>query len=79
MRNLSDHQKILLSYSCLGWNTRQIAEFLGVSPYTVKSIMGTILLKMDSRSYKEAGDKALELGIVRLEDVPKAVREFEFT
>ena len=79
MRNLSEHQKILLSYSCLGWNTRQIAKFLGVSPYTVKSIMGTILLKMDAKSYKEAAKKALDLRIIDLDEIPKAVKEYEFT
>ena len=78
MRNLSEHQRILLSYICLGWNTRQISEFLGVSPYTIKNTLGSILSKMESRSYKDAGEKALELGIVRLEDIPKAVKEYEF-
>ena len=78
MKNLSEHQKILLGYTALGWNTRQISEFLGVSPYTVRSIMGTILLKMDARSYNEAAQKALDLRIIDLDEIPKAVKEYEF-
>lgn len=78
MRNLSERQKVMLSYSCLGWNTTQIAEFLGISPYTVKSVMTTVLLKMESRSYKEAAEKALDLRIIDLDEIPKAVREYEF-
>ena len=78
MRNLSEGQKIILSYCCLGWNTREISEFLGVSPYTVKAHLSTILLKMDVRSYKEAAQKALDLRIIDLDEIPKAVKEYEF-
>ena len=61
---LTEREREVLSYLALGWETRYIAEELGVSWYTARNHVRNIRQKLDASTRLEAIMTAMRLGIL---------------
>jgi DNA-binding NarL/FixJ family response regulator len=62
--DLTPRQLDVLRLLSEGFADKEIADRLGVSLYTVNKHVGTILLKLDTRSRTEAAIKAIRKGLI---------------
>ncbi|MDE2813113.1 MAG: LuxR C-terminal-related transcriptional regulator [Gemmatimonadota bacterium] len=62
--SLTDREREVLSYLALGWETRYIAEELGVSRYTARNHIENLRRKLGASSRLEAVMLAMRLGII---------------
>ena len=62
--HLTEREREVLSYMALGWETRYIAEELGVSWYTARNHVRNIRGKLDASTRLEAVMTAMRLGII---------------
>ena len=62
--NLTEREREVLSYLALGWETKYIAEELGVSWYTVRNHIENLRKKLGASSRLEAVMVAMRLGIL---------------
>ncbi len=61
---LTDRQREVLSYLALGWETKYIAEELGVSWYTVRKHIENLRRRLGASTRLEAVMIAMRLGII---------------
>ena len=61
---LTEREREVLSYLALGWETKYIAEELGVSWYTARNHIRNIRQKLDASTRLEAVMTAMRLGIL---------------
>ena len=64
--SLSDREKEVLTWICLGKSNSQIAHILEISAWTVKIHVGNILSKLCAANRSHAIVRAIEYGIVEL-------------
>jgi DNA-binding CsgD family transcriptional regulator len=64
--SLSDREKEVLTWICLGKSNSQIAHILEISAWTVKIHVGNILSKLSAANRSHAIVRAIEYGIVEL-------------
>ena len=62
--NLTEREREVLSYLALGWETKYIAEELGVSWYTARNHIENLRTKLGASSRLEAVMVAMRLGIL---------------
>ena len=62
--NLTEREREVLSYLALGWETKYIAEELGVSWYTARNHIENLRAKLGASSRLEAVMVAMRLGIL---------------
>ena len=62
--NLTEREREVLSYLALGWETKYIAEELGVSWYTARNHIENLRKKLGASSRLEAVMVAMRLGIL---------------
>ena len=65
--HLTEREREVLGYLALGWETKYIAEELGVSWYTVRSHIENLRRKLGAASRLEAVMAAMRLGIIQSE------------
>ncbi len=65
--HLTEREREVLSYLALGWETKYIAEELGVSWYTARNHVRNIRRKLDASTRLEAVMTAMRLGIIARE------------
>lgn len=65
--HLTEREREVLGYLALGWETKYIAEELGVSWYTVRSHIENLRRKLGNASRLEAVMAAMRLGIIQSE------------
>ena len=61
---LTDRQREVLSYLALGWETKYIAEELGVSWYTVRKHIENLRERLGASNRLDAVVIAMRLGII---------------
>ena len=62
--NLTEREREVLSYLALGWETKYIAEELGVSPYTARNHIENLRTKLGASTRLEAVMVAMRLGLI---------------
>ncbi len=62
--SLTEREGQVLSYLALGWETKYIAEELGVSPYTARNHIENLRRKLGASTRLEAVMTAMRLGII---------------
>lgn len=65
--HLTEREREVLGYLALGWETKYIAEELGVSWYTVRSHIENLRRKLGAANRLEAVMAAMRLGIIQSE------------
>lgn len=61
---MTEREREVLSYLALGWETKYIAEELGVSWYTARNHIENLRTKLGASSRLEAVMVAMRLGIL---------------
>ena len=61
---LSSREKEMLNWICTGKSNPEIAEIIGISPWTVKIHVRNLRAKLDVSSRSQAVAKAFELGLL---------------
>ena len=62
--HLTEREREVLSYLALGWETKYIAEEMGVSPYTARNHIENLRMKLGASSRLEAVMSAMHLGLI---------------
>ena len=62
---LSSREKEMLNWICTGKSNPEIAEIIGISPWTVKIHVRNLMAKLDVSSRSQAVAKAFELGLLQ--------------
>ena len=62
--HLTEREREVLSYLALGWETKYIAEEMGVSPYTARNHIENLRMKLGASSRLEAVMSAMRLGLI---------------
>ena len=65
--NLTARELEVLSYLALGWETKYIADELGISWYTARNHIDSVRRKLGASNRLEAVVEAMRLGIIRAE------------